>query len=123
MTGESGLGKSTLVNSMFLSEIYGSDYPGPSKRPTKTLSVEKTRLLLKERNVSLNLTIVDTPGFECSSSHCIRNCWSPVVDYIESQYEEYLNAETKVSLCLLMCDVHVTNHDLLTPVTSNSCIR
>lgn len=63
-TGESGLGKSTLINSMFLSEIYNNDqHPGPSLRAKKTVGVDTTKVLLKENSVNLSLTIVDTPGF------------------------------------------------------------
>lgn len=62
--GESGLGKSTLINSMFLSEIYNKEqHPGPSQRAKKTVAVDTTKVLLKENSVNLSLTIVDTPGF------------------------------------------------------------
>lgn len=37
--GESGLGKSTLINSLFLTDLYSSDYPGPSHRIKKTVQV------------------------------------------------------------------------------------
>ena len=40
--GESGLGKSTLINSMFLTDIYNNDYPGPSVRGKKTVEVRDT---------------------------------------------------------------------------------
>jgi hypothetical protein len=39
VAGESGLGKSTLINSMFLTDIYSADYPGPSTRIKKTVKV------------------------------------------------------------------------------------
>ena len=39
VVGESGLGKSTLINSMFLTDIYSSEYPGPSERIAKTIKV------------------------------------------------------------------------------------
>ena len=37
--GESGLGKSTMINSLFLSELYNAGYPGPSLRTQKTVQV------------------------------------------------------------------------------------
>ena len=92
--GEAGLGKSTLINSLFLTDIYSDEYPGPTARAQKTVSVESSRILLKERNVNLNLTIVDTPGFGGSVNN--ENCCQPIVDFIESRYEEYLNAESKL---------------------------
>ncbi|CAG2114235.1 unnamed protein product, partial [Medioppia subpectinata] len=94
VVGESGLGKSTLVNSMFLTDIYSDEYPGPSKRASKTVEVETTKVLLKEKTVNLHLTIVDTPGFGCAVDN--TNCWQPITDFIENRYEEYLNAETRV---------------------------
>ena len=39
VAGESGLGKSTLINSMFLTDIYSAEYPGPSTRIKKTVKV------------------------------------------------------------------------------------
>jgi len=92
--GESGLGKSTLVNSMFFTDIYSDEFPGPSKRPSKTVKVETNKVLLKEKSVNLALTVVDTPGFNSSVNN--SNCWQPITDYIENRYEEYLNAETKL---------------------------
>lgn len=95
VVGESGLGKSTLMNSMFLADIYSAEYPGPSHRIKKTVQVETTKVLLKENGVNLTLTVVDTPGFGDAVDN--SNCWQPVIDYIESKYEEYLNAESRVN--------------------------
>ena len=39
VAGESGMGKSTLINSMFLTDIYSAEYPGPSARIKKTVKV------------------------------------------------------------------------------------
>lgn len=94
VVGEAGLGKSTLVNSMFMTELYGSDFPGPSMRVKKTVAVEKTVVQLKETGVNLTLTIVDTPGFGDAVDN--SNCWQPVIEYIEQQYESYLNAESRI---------------------------
>lgn len=94
VVGESGLGKSTLINSMFLTDIYANDYPGPSHRIKKTIEVETTKVLLKENGVNLLLTVVDTPGFGDAVDN--SQCWQPITDYIENKYEEYLNAESRV---------------------------
>lgn len=96
VVGESGLGKSTLINSMFLTEIYNSaDYPGPTQRLKKTVAVETTRVMLKENGVNLLLTMVDTPGFGDAVDN--SNCWVPIIEYIESKYEDYLNSEARVT--------------------------
>ena len=65
VVGESGLGKSTLVNSMFLTDIYSSkdnvvsvDLP-PAE---KTVKVQNHHVVLEEGGVKLSLNVVDTPG-------------------------------------------------------------
>lgn len=95
VVGESGLGKSTLINSMFLTDLYNADYPGPSSRIKKTVQVDKAQVLLREGSVQLLLTVVDTPGFGDLVDN--SNCWQPVIDYIEKQYDEYLNGESRVN--------------------------
>ncbi|XP_056273312.1 septin-7-like [Pseudoliparis swirei] len=39
VVGESGLGKSTLINSLFLTDLDSKDYPGPSQSIKKTVQV------------------------------------------------------------------------------------
>ncbi|XP_042214714.1 septin-7-like isoform X3 [Homarus americanus] len=107
VVGESGLGKSTLINSMFLSDVYSSDHPGPSHRVKKTVQVETTKVLLKENGVNLMLTVVDTPGFGDAVDN--SDCWQPVTDYVETKYEEYLNCESRVNRTQIS-DSRVSDH-------------
>ncbi|MXQ87992.1 hypothetical protein E5288_WYG022477 [Bos mutus] len=95
VVGESGLGKSTLINSLFLTDLYSPEYPGPSHRIKKTVQVEQSKVLIKEGGVQLLLTTVDTPGFGDAVDN--SNCWQPVIDYIDSKFEDYLNAESRVN--------------------------
>lgn len=64
LKGESGLGKATLVNSLFMQDLYkdreACDASDMIKKVTK---IEKRQIELDERGVKLRLTIVDTPGF------------------------------------------------------------
>ncbi|KAF7646926.1 hypothetical protein LDENG_00180510, partial [Lucifuga dentata] len=95
VVGESGLGKSTLINSLFLTDLYSPEYPGPSHRIKKTVQVEQSKVLIREGGVQLLLTIVDTPGFGDAVDN--SNCWQPVIDHIDSKFEDYLNAESRVN--------------------------
>ncbi|XP_052002661.1 septin-7-like isoform X1 [Xyrauchen texanus] len=95
VVGESGLGKSTLINSLFLTDLYSGVYPGPSHRIKKTVQVEQSKVLMKEGGVQLLLTIVDTPGFGDAVDN--SNCWQPVINHIDSKFEDYLNAESRVN--------------------------
>ena len=69
VVGESGLGKSTLINSMFLTDIYlsckskeeQSSVPSLSKLP-QTLKIQEHKVKLVENDVHLALTVIDTPG-------------------------------------------------------------
>uniref|UniRef100_A0A8C2GVF2 Septin n=1 Tax=Cyprinus carpio TaxID=7962 RepID=A0A8C2GVF2_CYPCA len=99
VVGESGLGKSTLINSLFLTDLYSPEYPGPSNRIKKTVQVEQSKVLIKEGGVQLLLTIVDTPGFGDAVDN--SNCWQPVIDHIDSKFEDYLNAESRVNRRLM----------------------
>ncbi|XP_076470690.1 septin-7-like isoform X2 [Babylonia areolata] len=95
VVGESGLGKSTLINSLFLTDLYSAEYPGPSHRIKKTVNVDTNQTVLKENGVQLKLTVVDTPGFGDAVDN--SNCWQPITDYIDCKYEEYLNSESRVN--------------------------
>lgn len=106
VVGETGLGKSTLINSMFLTDIYSEAHPGPSLRLKKTVQVETSKVLLREgAGVNLTLTIVDTPGFGDAVDN--SSCWEPVLHYVESQYEAFLEAETQVARDPNMADSRV----------------
>ncbi|XP_070178246.1 protein peanut-like [Littorina saxatilis] len=59
------------------------------------LQVDTSQSVLKENGVQLKLTVVDTPGFGDAVDN--SNCWSPITDYIDSKYEEYLNSESRVN--------------------------
>lgn len=104
--GESGLGKSTFINSLFLAELYNpADFPNTFERKKKTTFIDSTTVLLSEKGVNLRLAIIDTPGFGDSIDN--TNCWQPIIDFIDNKYEEYLNAESKINRKLPIGDQRV----------------
>jgi len=96
VVGESGLGKSTLVNSMFLADIYGTKAEEEEEKDDRqTLQVETHHCELEENGVKLALTVVDTPGYGDAVDN--TNCWDPILEYIEEQFDNFLEAETRVT--------------------------
>ena len=56
--------------------------------------VEQTRITVRELGVQLHLACVDTPGFGDEVNN--DKCWDPIIDFMEQQFELYLNAESRV---------------------------
>ncbi|TDZ47021.1 Cell division control protein 3 [Colletotrichum trifolii] len=97
VVGESGLGKSTLVNTLFNTSLYPpKERTGPSADiMPKTVTIQSISADIEEAGVRLRLTVVDTPGF----GDFVNNdeSWRPIVDNIEQRYDAYLDAENKVN--------------------------
>ena len=94
VVGESGLGKSTLVNSMFLTDIYNGAENLSIFEQSQTLKVQSHKVELEENGVRLSLTVIDTPGFGDAVDN--TSCWKPIVTHIDQQFEHFLESETKV---------------------------
>jgi len=96
VVGESGLGKSTLVNTLFNTSLYPpKERKPPSLDISKTVSVQSISADIEENGVRLRLTVVDTPGF----GDFINNdeSWDPIVKNIEQRFDAYLDAENKIN--------------------------
>ena len=95
--GESGLGKTTLINTLFSTELSSSK--NYSKRHQKQLDklteVEIIKAELEVKQFKTKLTVIDTPGF----GDFINNdeSWDPIVKNIEQRFDAYLEAENKVN--------------------------
>jgi len=93
VVGESGLGKSTLVDSLFLTSLYSErKIPDATERVKKTVSLVTSTVEIEEKGVKLKLTVVDTPGFGDAVDN--KDSWLPIVNYINDQYETYLKDES-----------------------------
>merc|ERR1712123_498836 len=88
--GETGIGKSTLMNTLFNTSF--DDDPRPHDLPG--VRIRANSYELAESNVRLKLTLVDTLGFGDQINK--DQSYKPIVDYIDQQFEAYLQEELKV---------------------------
>jgi len=93
VVGETGLGKSTLVNSLFLSDLYTDrKIPPVEERVRRTTELQKTTMDIEEKGVKLRLTVVDTPGFGDLLEG--DDSWKACVKYVDDQFAAYFDGES-----------------------------
>lgn len=114
--GESGLGKTTLINTLFATELsppknYSrrhvkqldklTEVSWPLDPPARLLPRFLTRLFvlqveiikaeLEEKSFKVKLTVIDTPGFGDYVNN--RDSWGPIIDFVDDQHEAYMRQE------------------------------
>ncbi|KAG8726793.1 hypothetical protein FRC12_023078 [Ceratobasidium sp. 428] len=93
VVGESGLGKSTLINTLFSTEL--SPLKNYHRRHVKQLDklteVEIIKAELEEKSFKVKLTVIDTPGFGDYVNN--RDSWTPIIDFVDDQHEIYMRQE------------------------------
>ncbi|XP_066471217.1 septin-9 isoform X1 [Tiliqua scincoides] len=96
VVGQSGLGKSTLINTLFKSKISRkSVQPSSEERIPKTIEIKSITHDIEEKGVRMKLTVIDTPGFGDHINN--ENCWQPIMKFINDQYEKYLQEELNIN--------------------------
>lgn len=92
--GETGLGKSTLMDSLFNTSF--ESMPADHKSPDVKL---KSRTYeLEESSVRLNLTLCETVGYGDQINK--EDSFKSIVDYVDNQFEAYLQEELKIKRSL-----------------------
>ncbi|ORY84847.1 peanut-like protein 1 [Protomyces lactucae-debilis] len=109
LAGESGLGKTTWLNTLFSTTIksYQDNRKRHNRTSEKTTEIELTRAELEEKNFKVNLNVVDTPGFGDFVNN--RDAWQPIVEFLDDQHESFMRQEqqpqrgTKVDMRVHVC--------------------
>ncbi|XP_072524009.1 septin-8-A-like isoform X3 [Salminus brasiliensis] len=92
--GETGIGKSTLMNTLFNTTFENEE----ASHYQNTVYLRPRTYNLQESNVDLKLTIVDTVGFGDQVNK--EESYKPIVDYIDNQFENFLQEELKIKRSL-----------------------
>ncbi|XP_017290128.1 uncharacterized protein sept12 isoform X1 [Kryptolebias marmoratus] len=96
VVGQSGLGKSTLVNTLFKSKVSRKSCTSNfEEKISKTVRLHAVSHVIEEKGVKMKLTVIDTPGFGDQINN--ENCWEPIVKYVNEQYEKYLREELNIN--------------------------
>ncbi|KAJ3115652.1 hypothetical protein HDU96_000270 [Phlyctochytrium bullatum] len=90
VVGESGLGKTTFMNTLFSAPLTEQKVQ-KNLSASKTVSIQPITYELVEDGVCLHLTVIDTPGFGDNLNR--ETNFQPIVDYVDAQYEKYMQAE------------------------------
>ncbi|KAI8140454.1 Septin-domain-containing protein [Fennellomyces sp. T-0311] len=118
VVGETGLGKSTFMNTLFNTDLNDTSIP-KVPQDTKTVDITPVHFELEEEGVKLNLCLIDTPGFGDRLNR--KDDVQPILQYIDAQYAAYYEAErsaefrrgiidTRVHACLYF--IAPTGHSL-----------
>ncbi|KAF7221093.1 septin 9a isoform X4 [Nothobranchius furzeri] len=96
VVGQSGLGKSTLMNTLFKSKVSRKSVLATAQEKIpKTIEIKSISHDVEEKGVRMKLTVIDTPGFGDQINN--ENCWQPIMKFINDQYEAYLQEEININ--------------------------
>lgn len=97
IAGESGLGKKTLINTLFDKELLGPDADAEldEQADEHTVKTKVHTAEVEEDGVKLQLTVITTPGFGDSLNN--TDSWKPIVDEINRRFDSHLEAESKIT--------------------------
>ncbi|KAJ1554834.1 hypothetical protein HK405_003956, partial [Cladochytrium tenue] len=96
VVGESGLGKSTLVHTLFNTDLEPSSQSKDFvDGPTKSVRIVSKTTDIVEGGVKLKLTVIETPGFGDFVNN--EDSWKAILQDIEGRYDAYLEQEHRVN--------------------------
>lgn len=97
VAGESGLGKTTFINTLFQTTLKQPKdnrlrHKGNIK---KTVEIELTRAELEEKNFKIRLNVIDTPGFGDNVNN--KDSFQTLIDFLDNQHDSFMRQEKQPS--------------------------
>ena len=106
VVGQSGLGKTTLINTLFASHLVDtSGRKDPQSEFARTPEIKVVSHVIEENGVRLKMNIIDTPGYGDQVNN--EKCWDPIVKYIKDQHSQYLRKELTAQRDRYLSDTRV----------------
>ena len=96
--GETGIGKSTLMETLF-NRPFGTK---PSDHLSERVTLDTNTFELREENVRLKLTLIETRGYGDQLTKA--NSHAQILTYLDEQYEKYLEHELTLRRQMRQCD-------------------
>ncbi|KAI8985824.1 Septin-domain-containing protein [Pilobolus umbonatus] len=93
VVGETGLGKSTFLNTLFNTDLYKLDTKYPQQ--TDSINIKASDYELEEGDVILHLRLIDTVGFGDRVDR--SNDLEPILSYINDQYEAFYQEDRHIT--------------------------
>ena len=111
--GEAGLGKATLINTLFNRDVMGKsgklsefeddqdeDFADAETEPLEKegeagVRIKNTKAEIEEDGVKLKVSVITAPGFGEALNNI--DSWKPIVDEINSRFDSYLEAESRIN--------------------------
>lgn len=105
VVGESGLGKKTLVNTLFNREVlksteavlesFDKEDDEETEAEDVTVKINEYTNIIEEDGVKLKLNVVTAPGFGDSIDN--TDSWKPIVNEVNRRFDQYLEAESRIN--------------------------
>ncbi|NXK44260.1 SEP12 protein, partial [Chauna torquata] len=120
VVGQSGLGKSTMVNTLFKSKVSRkASQPGQEERIPKTVQLQSVTHAGVGVGGGSILGEVDPPQRGAALMPSRLTSWDPIIKYINEQYERYLREEILITRKRKIPDTRVHSCVYFVPPTGH----